>query len=147
MTDDPKTAFARAQSAELMRFLVVGLSAVGTDFLTYMVLVRFLPPSVAKGLSFAAGAVLSFVLNRVFVFRAKQKGKVTRQAGAFVVLYLTTLLLNMAVNAAGLWLGLPKPVAWLFATGASTVSNFLGMKFIVFAEAKKKAAVAEEPSV
>lgn len=147
MTDDPKTAFARAQSAELMRFLVVGLSAVGTDFLTYMVLVRFLPPSAAKGLSFAAGAVLSFVLNRVFVFRAKQKGKVTRQAGAFVVLYLTTLLLNMAVNAAGLWLGLPKPVAWLFATGASTVSNFLGMKFIVFAEAKKKATVAEEPSV
>ena len=138
---------AKAQTAELGRFLVVGLSAVGTDFLTYMLLVRFLPPSVAKGISFAAGAVLSFVLNRGFVFRAKEKGKVTHQAGAFVALYLTTLLLNMAVNAAGLWIGLPKPVAWLFATGASTVSNFLGMKFIVFAEAKKKASAAEEPSV
>lgn len=138
---------AKEQGAELGRFLVVGLSAVGTDFLVYMLLVRLvpaLPIAVAKGVSFAAGAVLSFVLNRLFVFRAKDKGKVSTQAGAFVLLYATSLLLNMGVNAGALALALPKAVAWLFATGTSTVTNFLGMKFIVFAEAKKKAESAKE---
>lgn len=117
---------------------MVGLSAVGTDYLVYVVLGRVLPTSVAKAISFAAGAVLSFVLNRLFVFRAKDKGKVTQQAGAFVLLYATSLLLNTGVNAAALAIGLPKGLSWLFATGSSTVANFLGMKFIVFAAAGKK---------
>lgn len=133
-----------AQVAELGRFLVVGLSAVGTDYLVYMVLGRLLPTAVAKAISFAAGAVLSFVLNRLFVFRAKEKGKVSTQVGAFVLLYATSLLLNTAVNAGGLALAFPRGLAWLFATGTSTVTNFLGMKFIVFAEAKKKAKDAKE---
>jgi len=138
------TAKAKEQGAELGRFLVVGLSAVATDFAVYMGLSRILPIAVAKGASFAAGAVLSFVLNRLFVFRAKEKGKVVKQAGAFVLLYATSLLLNMGVNAGALALGLPKALAWLFATGTSTVTNFLGMKFIVFADAKNKGSAAKE---
>jgi putative flippase GtrA len=143
---DPALERAKAQGAELGRFLVVGLSAVGTDFLVYMALVRVLPTAVAKAISFAAGAILSFVLNRLFVFRAKGKGKVSTQAGAFVLLYATSLLLNMGVNAGFLALAVPKAVSWLFATGSSTVANFLGMKFIVFAEAKKKSALVKESS-
>ncbi len=134
-------AKSKAQVAELGRFLVVGLSAVATDYMVYVLLGRFLPTAVAKAASFAAGAVLSFVLNRLFVFRAKEKGKVTTQVGAFVLLYATSLLLNMGVNAAALALGLPRGLAWLLATGTSTVANFLGMKFIVFAETKNKRAV------
>lgn len=130
---------SKAQVAELGRFLVVGLSAVATDYMVYMLLGRFLPTAVAKAASFAAGAVLSFVLNRLFVFRAKEKGKVTTQVGAFVLLYATSLLLNMGVNASALALDLPRGLAWLLATGTSTVTNFLGMKFIVFAESKKGA--------
>lgn len=134
---------AKAQGAELSRFLVVGLSAVGTDFLVYMAISPFLPTAVAKGTSFVAGAVLSFVLNRAFVFRARDKGKVSTQAGLFVLLYATSLGLNMGVNAAALALSFPKALAWLCATGTSTVANFLGMKFIVFA-GKKKEGAAEE---
>jgi putative flippase GtrA len=136
----------RVDLGELARFGVVGLSAVGTDFLVYMALVRFLPTSLAKCTSFAAGATLSFVLNRLFVFKAKQKNALSKQVGAFVLLYAVTLVLNALVNAAGLALGLPKPLAWLFATGASTVANFLGMKLLVFADARRKQGAPSKES-
>lgn len=128
----------RAQAGELLRFLVVGLSAVATDFAVYFLLVGFLPilpVHVAKAISFIAGAVLAFVLNRGFVFRAN--GEAKRQALPFIALYLVSLALNNGVNALLLAHAVAKPIAWFFATATSTVSNFLGMKFIVFR--KKKA--------
>lgn len=132
---------ARAQAAEIGRFLVVGGSAVTTDFLVYFALLHVAPgisTSVAKAISFIAGAVLAFVFNRVFVFRAE--GAARTQVVPFAVLYLVSLGLNNGVNAALLGWGAAKALAWFFATGTSTVSNFVGMKFIVFRrQAREKA--------
>lgn len=121
----------RVQLAELGSFLVVGCSAVATDFCVYFLCTRAgVATGIAKTGSFAAGAVVSFVFNRLFTFKAR--GKVHRHALAFAVLYLLTLGLNVAVNALALRIGLPKGLAWLAATGASTVANYVGMKFAVF---------------
>ena len=68
--------------------------------------------------------------NRTFVFRST--GVASKQVLPFALLYLTTLGLNLAVNAALLQLGAVKLFAWFMATGASTVANFLGMKLRVF---------------
>lgn len=122
----------RRQLAELGRFLLAGFSAVGTDWLGYVVLVQLgAPPSWAKATSFVLGAVVSFCINRAFTFHARE-GALTRQAGAFAVLYAVTLGLNVAVNALALRLDLGRGVAFFLATGSSTVANFLGMKFLVF---------------
>jgi putative flippase GtrA len=118
---------------ELSRFAIVGGSAVATDFVLYFALLAWRPQmstALAKSLSFIAGAVLSFLLNRSFVFRSS--GQVHRQIVPFTILYLVTLGLNTAVNAFALDQGVHKAIAWLLATGASTVANFLGMKLIVF---------------
>jgi putative flippase GtrA len=127
----------RAQLAEIGRFGIVGGSAVATDFCVYFALVTFVPAfptSVAKAISFIAGAVLAFVFNRAFVFRAE--GAAKTQVLPFTLLYLVSLGLNNGVNAALLSWGAAKVVAWFFATGTSTVSNFVGMKFIVFRSKK-----------
>ncbi len=123
----------RAHLAELLRFVVVGVSAVATDFCVYFAIIHFSPgfsPSIAKAISFIAGACISFVANRGFVFRAE--GRASKQIVPFTLLYLVSLGLNNAVNFVALALLAPKVVAWFLATGTSTVSNFVGMKFIVF---------------
>ena len=123
----------RAPVGELLRFLVVGGTVVALDCLVYFGLLWLVPSinvSWAKAIAFIAGAALSFVLNRGFVFRAD--GSAQQQILPFVALYAVGLALNTAVNALALRLGAPKPFAWLCATGTSTISNFLGMKLIVF---------------
>ncbi len=134
----------RAQAAELGRFVLVGGSAVTVDFLVYFAIVGLVPSvpvAVAKGISFIAGAVVAFFLNRSFVFRSKQPEDTSRQVVSFTLLYLTTLMLNSGVNALALGQGAPKVFAWFLATGASTVANFLGMKLIVF---RRKTALRDE---
>ena len=75
---------------ELGRFAIVGLSAVGTDFFVYFLASRSGAMSawLAKTLSFLAGALVSFVFNRLFTFRAR--GSVHRHAAGFALLYLVT---------------------------------------------------------
>lgn len=143
MTEPGTSAVAssgpRAHLAEVGRFVIVGGSAVATDFLVYFALTTFVPVvpvSVAKATSFIAGAVLAFVFNRAFVFRAE--GRAMTQVVPFTVLYLVSLGLNNAVNALFLSYGAAKIIAWFFATGTSTVSNFVGMKFIVFRRKKQE---------
>jgi putative flippase GtrA len=124
---------ARGGLSELLRFLVVGSGVVAVDFLTYFGLLWLLPSigiSASKALAFVAGACASFALNRSFVFRSTERAQ--QQVLPFVLLYGVGLCLNTAVNALALRLGAPKPLAWFIATGTSTVSNFLGMKLIVF---------------
>lgn len=139
----PDAGGLRGHGGEFLRFIVVGVGAVTVDFCVYFALVHLAPAvpiSVSKALSFIAGAALAFVLNRGFVFRSHARSA-SRQVLPFALLYLVSLGLNNSVNAALLSsLGASKPVAWFFATGASTVSNFLGMKLIVFRKRRREGA-------
>lgn len=124
--------------AQLLRFVLIGMGAVVVDFVVYFALSRALPSlplSVDKAASFVSGACLSFVGNRGFVFRAKERTH--RQWMSFVGLYFVSLCLNNVVNGGVLQLPVPdrKLVAWFCATGASTILNFLGMKLFVFKRA------------
>ena len=139
-TPTPTQGPLRKLAGELVRFLVVGLSAVATDFLVYFALVRLwpaLPPNLAKGISFVTGALLSFVLNRSFVFRAK--GQVRAQAPRFVILYGLTLALNTATHSLVFAHYQNHFLSWFLATAASTLGNYLGMKFAVFATPRSQA--------
>jgi len=123
---------------QLGRFLVVGLLAVALDALTYRLYGGVLVTTWAKGLSFLTGTVFAYVANKWFTFRARRAS--VREGLRFGLLYACTLGLNVAVNGWVLqrWpegVGPVSPVvaAFVVATGCSTVANFLGQKFFVFA--------------
>jgi putative flippase GtrA len=130
----------KTQLRELLRFGLVGGSAVAVDGIVYFGLTGLVacPTSLAKAISFIAGACLAFLLNRGFVFRAE--GTASQQILPFTALYLVSLGLNNGVNAAALALAVAKPLAWLAATATSTISNFIGMKYIVFRKRRLEAA-------
>lgn len=124
---------------ELPRFLVAGFSAVGTDLSIYYLLLDWLSYSPAKTISFLSGTVVAYLINKYWTFGRKEKSY--QEMVKFLGLYLFTLAANVGVNR--LTLGfLPDDfysrvfLAFLLATGVSTILNFLGQKFWVFANKK-----------
>ena len=134
-------------SSELFRFLMAGISAVATDWLSYLMLLNFINPALAKAISFALGSIVAYVVNKLWTF--KRPDPSAAEVFQFTALYMSTWVVNVSVNQILLG-GLPGvfPLTFTFAgfsrdelivrfallcaTGTSTVLNYLGMKFWVF---------------
>jgi putative flippase GtrA/NDP-sugar pyrophosphorylase family protein len=125
-----------------VRFVPVGVLAVVIDFVLYVGLTSSgVPISISKAVSFIAGAVAAFVGNRYFTFRRRSGGS---GFAVFVVAYLVSLWLNVAVNASAITLlnllGIPSGIgilaAFIAATGVSATVNFFAMKLFVFRGAR-----------
>jgi|GEM_PF-460244 len=117
---------------QIVRFVVTGFSGLFTDVSVYRMLVKFgAHVTPAKALGCTAGTVLVFFINRAWTFANKQTS--FAQVLRFVLLYGSSIVLNTALNTLGLKI-VPQPwqLAFVFATGVTTVVNFLGSKFFVF---------------
>jgi putative flippase GtrA len=122
----------------IRRFLVIGVLSVLCDLGTYALLLRFgLDVSVAKGISYVAGMVFGFFGNKFWTFESPQKS--IAEPILYLVLYAVTMGVNVGINALVLnqltgTFGptLAKGVAFLFATGTTTILNFLGMRLLTF---------------
>ena len=116
---------------EIPRFLVAGFSAVGTDMGIYYLLVRHLPYSTSKAFSFLSGTCVAYVINKYWTFEKKEKS--LAQVIKFFALYTVTLGANVGVNEVVL-VSAPGSmlIAFLAATGTSTILNFTGQKWWVF---------------
>lgn len=116
---------------ELPRFIVTGLLAVFTDYVSYLLLISILPIDIAKGCSFILGSIVAFILNKLWTFEYEEKAAAA--IIPFIALYSSTFFVNVGLNHFSLiYISDLKTVAFLIATAASTVLNFLGMKFWVF---------------
>lgn len=118
------------------KFLGVGTATVVIDYIIYIVLISsFGFNEWFKALSFAAGALFSFLCNSYFTF--SQPRLHFRQLVKFAFTYYLSMNINVFVNALGLKI-IPLPIAWsmtaafLLATFASSVVNFGMMKFFVY---------------
>lgn len=124
-------------------FLIVGSLTVLVDFAVYRGLLWLDVTSIdlAKGVSFLAGTVFAYFANRFWTFG--HQSIAAGSVGRFAVLYLSTLIANIAVNALALkaLIDVPSSLQWAFllATGVSATLNFLGMKFFVFHSQAKPA--------
>jgi len=115
---------------ELKRFLVAGLSAVGTDLIAYFILLNFLSHDVAKGTSFLLGTIVAYIINKYWTFEKHEKSYMEMMK--FGVLYSITLGANVMTNNVVLEYTNIVFLAFLIATGVSTILNFLGQKWWVF---------------
>jgi len=120
---------------QIQRFIVAGCGAVGTDTAIYFLLINNAMERLGydwcKFISFLTGSCVAFLINKYWTFESKRKSLF--EVAAFLVIYLTTLGLNVSVNHMVLRITNNISVlAFLIATGCSTVANFLGQKFWVF---------------
>jgi len=122
---------------EILKFLVGGGSAVLVDALVYVLLKNVLDVSVSKAISYITGAIVGFIINKLWTFRSV--GFKLSEIIKYIVLYAFSALANAVVNKLVL-LVFPKwtVFAFLCATGVSTIINFLGQKFIVFKKGVEK---------
>lgn len=123
---------------QIRRFLVIGVLSVLVDLTVYLLLNRFgLQTHLAKGISYVSGMVVGFVGNKFWTFESARRS--AAEPLTYLLLYATTLMVNVAANAVVLSLFadlLPpfwnRALAFLVATGVTTVLNFLGMRFVTF---------------
>lgn len=120
----------RFEWKEIFKFCVGGGSAVISDFLVYLLLKNVIGMEAAKTISFVAGAIVGFIINKLWTFESKTF-KPT-EIIKYILLYACSAGANTVVNTNIFqWLG-STIIAFLCATAVSTVMNFLGQKFFVF---------------
>jgi putative flippase GtrA len=121
--------------AQLTRFVAIGALSALVDFGAYHGLLALGTwVHAAKAVSFILGTTTAYLLNRRFTFAAAGHGR-SRFAG-FVLLYGTTFVLNIGVNALMLAVLPAMPLrvslAWVIAQGTATVINFVMLRTVVF---------------
>jgi putative flippase GtrA len=137
---------------EFIKFGLVGVMNTGVDFIVYTLLmlagVHYLG---AQVVSYAAGTVNSYVVNKLWTFKGqvhdneKAKGgsaSASRGTGfsanrgeflRFVLLNAATLLLSLLLlYMLKSGLGLHALLAKLLVTGVTVVANYIGSKLWVF---------------
>jgi putative flippase GtrA len=122
------------------RFVVVGCLNFVVSFAAFYLAYRYLPPGASAGrgaisnvLAYCAGLANSFVLNRLWTFRAE--GHVGAHAVKFVLLNAATLAVSTAVVLLLVDRAhLPALAVWLPLTLAILAAHYLGMKHWAFVD-------------
>jgi len=92
----------------------------------------------AKAIGFVAGTVFAYFANRMWTFGAE--GGI-QTVVRFLGVYLLALVINVTINDGMLLLTGPHAwaltAAFLIATGASAIFNFVGMRHFAFSGARQ----------
>lgn len=126
--------------AQLVRFVVIGVTAAVLDLGIYQGLVHLHTwAPLAKGVSFIVGTTTAYLLNRRYTFASSSGGR-SRFAG-FVLLYGSTFFVNVGVAALVLHVMnaptvgtpvFPTFVSWFVAQACATTINFVVMRTVIF---------------
>jgi len=133
---------------QLIKFSLIGFSAVLVDLTCYFVFLQILPEkplgianeAVAKAISFICGMAVTYTFNKYWTWRETNRSHI--RLIKFSALYGTSLVFNVGVNSLLIFLlyrysffaVIPYKyfIAFAGATGFSSLINFTGQKFWVF---------------
>jgi len=122
--------------SEVVRFLIVGGTTVLVDLIFYFTFIYIgFDTLISKGSSFFLGTVFAYFANQKYTFRLNLDAT-TKRVIFFILLYMSTLFINVLINESLLVLTgqtkLSFVIAFICATFISASINFVGMKYIVF---------------
>jgi putative flippase GtrA len=122
----------RVTQSSAFRFLVVGAVSVTVDagllYILHGRLGMWLPPATA--LSFLAGFIVNFALNRQWSFGAT--GTLHRQLVRYLALVGGNLLVTVALVQAITWLGVSYLIAKILTTAALSAVNYVISRKYIF---------------
>jgi putative flippase GtrA len=129
---DPGGAVLRLTRSSGFRFLVVGGASVVVDagllYVLHGLLGLWLEPATA--LSFLAGLVVNFALNRQWSFAST--GRMRSQAIRYAVLVVMNLLVTVVLVRALTTLGLMYLIAKVLTTAVLSVVNYFASRKWIF---------------
>ena len=119
---------------QVVRFVITGVLAAVVDFGLYVAgLGLGLNVNVAKSLSFIAGTLTAYLINRRWTFQAPPS---KARFVAVMLLYALTYTVQVGINyifymqfAEHPW---RVPVAFVIAQGTATVINFIVQRSVIF---------------
>ncbi|MDB5180431.1 MAG: hypothetical protein JWO54_189 [Candidatus Saccharibacteria bacterium] len=120
----------------LTKFLLSGGTAALVEYVVFLLLQHFMVGLlIANSISFLCGFVVSFILNRSWVFSSN--GAVKKQLGSYTILAGINFLISNGV----LWLlvealNIPSPVAKLFTMVMIACWNYVLFSKIIFKNKK-----------
>jgi len=116
---------------EFSKYFGFGIISFLIDFFVYYFLSFYLNIDVnlSKGISFIAGSVNSFVLNKKITFFSIEKG--FKEPLRFSLVYLSSLLVNYFSHKY-LLNYFDNFLPFIISTSLSVLINFTGLKFFVF---------------
>jgi len=112
---------------EFLRFAIVGVIATGIHYGIYLVLLKFLNPTI----SYTAGYIISFCFNFIFtnIFTFKTKPNAKKGVG-FILSHIINYGLHIVLLNLFLWLSLPEKYAPIPVYAIAVPVNFLIIRFV-----------------
>jgi len=115
---------------EIFTFIVVGAASTVVDLLTYSILIEFeTNMDLAKTVSFVLGTTLGYLGNTKLTYPNRKTN-----LRKYVLVYTSSLMVNVWTNNLVYSYWFESELSWILATMASTLLNFLGLRFFAFAE-------------
>ena len=120
-----------SQSKRILRFLASGGSAAAVEFFVFMLLLGWVDNTlVGNSISFLCGLMVSFTLNRKWVF-GSQAGVKKQFIEYFILAIINLILSNLAIYLLVDGLGVAAWIGKIFVMGAIAFNNyFIFSKFI-----------------
>lgn len=112
---------------EIIRFGIVGTTAVAIHYGVYWVLQHWMNVNVAYTIGYIVSFLVNYYLSARFTFKEKTSA---RNGLGFGLAHLTNYLLHIVLLNVFLWLGLSREIAPLAVLAIAVPTNFVLVRFV-----------------
>ena len=113
---------------EIVRFIIVGSSAVTIQYATYLLLIYWLQPLIANTIAYLISFTFNYIASTHYTFRVKST---TKRGAGFVFSHIINYLLQSGCLKLFLWLGFSKQIALIPMFAICVPINFLLVRFFL----------------
>lgn len=118
----------RTQLGEIVRFGLVGATATVLQYVIYVVVSKWLHPTVANTVGYVISFVFNYIASTKFTFRVKSSA---RRGAGFALSHVVNYLLQTTCLTFFLWVGVPNALAPLPMFAICVPVNFLLVRYFL----------------